>query len=232
MIKREKEYRMLLDATGNPIKSQRLPALMGLSPGEHHPIPRILIPDYIDFSRGPRLKPTIKAEADDFSREAVRKRILDKTVELTQRARNAAKPKLNKEENVGGNRVRVWLVASTRAERAGNSTAMSCALQNACIQKMQKNGGNPWDVIGPILKREEARAPRRKISSDLKPLWQEMQEAKKKGWHWNERIGAYMRAGPYIPGTILRLGKSVSTTIKKDPFGLSREGGKEEVHCG
>lgn len=148
-------------------------------------------------------------------------------------------------------RPKTWLIATTKVERAGTDTALSHALQAACIKKMQKDGHKPWEVIAPIIRKDAERREReamimhldqiQRIENSLiftKPITDLMQIANENQWMWNPTGGYWMRYNRIDKGVNrLHTGKGVGNNAKAiarrleraDPYGLAHEGG---VRCG
>lgn len=163
------------------------------------------------------------------------------------KGRPLALPKPKRDAPV--NDVKAWLIASTLADRRGTSTALSHALQKACLKKLPALGERPWPVIKHLFKSDPPKPKHRKrLDTDhikaclpltvppiSKPLsWKMYQD----GWcQMND--GAFMRPGlcKVDGGLVNRL--HLGTAVKKTPSYMDKMEQKRyddyvkgEISCG
>lgn len=108
-------------------------------------------------------------------------------------------------------RVRSWLITTTKLEAHGRDTAFSCALQDACIKKMQREGKKPWNIMAPIIRKisEKTDQEVRQIKGEIKSAriadmaaenlsrntsWKVYRD----GWYLKDD-GSFVRTGMNIP---------------------------------
>lgn len=131
-------------------------------------------------------------------------------------------------------RARAWLISTTTKQMRGNDTALSHALQDACIKKLSKAKKDPWAIMEPIIRREASKGEKKPTQSErIVELAHEnlskdtSWKLYKDGWYLKDD-GSFVRTGFNIPegGTLnqIKVGDCVERTVKSPT--------EYEVHCG